>query len=135
MIVTPLYNFCASMFIKVFGSYLWSLHLFNSIILASIIYISYRKLGSKCLILIPFVCLNCYPGYNIFSVLIILILLNLVSIDFKYKDYIIGILVGIMFLIKQNIGICLFIPLMYYSKDKLKALIGMGSPIRIFLIY
>lgn len=135
MIVTPLYNFCASMFIKVFGSYLWSLHLFNSIVLASIIYISYRKLGSKCLILIPFVFLNCYPGYNIFSVLIILIIINLLDKDFKYKDYVLGLLVGIMFLTKQTIGICLFIPLMYYSKDKLKALIGMGSPIIIFLIY
>lgn len=135
MLQTPLYFFFASIFIKVFGSYLFSFHLFNSIVVASIIYLVYRKLGIKGFILIPLIFFNSFPGYNIFSVLIILIIINLVNIEFKYKDYVLGLLVGIMFLTKQNIGICLFIPLIYYSKNKLKGLIGMISPIIIFFAY
>ena len=135
MLQTPLYFFLASIFIKLFGNYLFSFHLFNSLVLTSIIYIVYDKLKNKGFILIPFVFLNCYPGYNIFSVLVILVLLNLLDKEFKYKDYVLGMLVGIMFLTKQNIGICLVIPLIFYSKNKLKGLIGVVSPIVIFLIY
>ena len=135
MVVTPLYSLIGSLFIKVIGGYLFSFHLFNSIILASIIYISYKKLRCKSFILIPFIFLNSYPGYNILSVLIILVIINFIDKEIKYKDYIIGLLVGIMFLTKQHIGICLVVPLIYYSKDKLKGIIGMLSPITLFLVY
>ena len=111
MLQTPLYFMLASVFIKIFGAYLYSFHLFNSLILASIIYILYKKLGEKSLIVIPFVFLNCYPSYNILSLLLVLIIINLVDKDFRYKDKLIGLLVGIVFLTKQNIGICLVIPL------------------------
>lgn len=135
MIVTPLYSFLVVPFLKVFGNYLISLHLFNSIVLALIIYIGYRNLGWKSFILIPLVFLNCYPGYNIFSVLLILVIICLVDTHFKYKDFILGIFVGLMFLTKQTIGICLVIPLMFYSKNKFKAIVGMICPIMILIIY
>lgn len=135
MLQTPIYFFMASIFIKIFGSYLYSFHLFNSIILASIIYIMYRKLGRKSFILIPFVILNCYPSYNILCVLLILIIINIVDKEFKYKDYILGLLVGFMFLTKQNIGFCLVIPLICYSKNKLKSFIGFISPVMLFIVY
>ena len=118
MLQTPLYFFLASLFIKIFGSYLFSFHLFNSFIVAGIIYIIYNRLGIKGIILVPIIFFNSYPGYNIFSVLIILVLLNLVDKEFKYKDYVLGLLVGVMFLIKQNLGICLFVPLIFYSKNR-----------------
>ena len=135
MIVTPLYSFLVAFFIRIFGGYLWSIHLFNGVVLTAIIYFSYRKIGIKSLILIPFIFLNCYPGYNIFSLLVILVLLNLVDKEFKYKDYILGLLVGVMFLTKQSIGFCLVIPLMYYANNKLKGMIGFISLIIIFLVY
>lgn len=135
MLQTPLYFGIASIFIKIFGNYLYSFHLFNSLILSSIIYISYKKLGSKSLILIPFIILNCYPGYNIFSVLIVLVILNLIDKKIKYIDFILGLLVGVMFLTKQNIGLCLLIPLIYYSKNRVKGLIGFLTPVIFFVIY
>ena len=135
MLQTPLYFLLASIFIKIFGSYLFSFHLFNSFVLASIIYIFYYKLKYKGFILIPFVFLNCYPSYNIFSILILLIILILLDKKFKFKDYTIGLLVGIMFLVKQHIGIVLLIPMLYYSKKRLKGLIGFISPIMLFFVY
>ena len=135
MLQTPLYFMLASVFIKIFGAYLYSFHLFNSLILASIIYILYKKLGEKSLIVIPFVFLNCYPSYNILSLLLVLIIINLVDKDFRYKDKLIGLLVGIVFLTKQNIGICLVIPLIYYSRSKIKSIIGMIVPIVFLVIY
>lgn len=135
MLQTPLYFFLASIFIKIFGSYLFSFHLFNSLVVASIIYLIYDRLGSKGLILGSLIFFNSYPGYNIFSILIILIIINLANVEFKYKDFVLGLLVGVMFLTKQNLGICLFIPLIFYSKNKLKGLIGIASSIIVFLVY
>ena len=135
MLQTPLYFFLASFFIRIFGNYLFSFHLFNSFILAGIIYIILKKLKYKGFILIPFIFLSCYPGYNIFSVLILLIILCLISKKLKYKDFIMGILVGVMFLTKQHLGVCLFVPLIYYSNNKLKSIIGFVSPIALLIIY
>lgn len=58
MVVTPLYNFLAALFVACGGKYLYSLHLFNSFIFAGLLYFCYKKLGGKCLILVPFILLN-----------------------------------------------------------------------------
>lgn len=135
MLQTPLYFYFASFFIKIFGNYLFSFHIFNSFILTGIICIIFYKLGYKAFILVPFVFLNCYPSYNIFSVLLLLIILILLEKGFENKDFIIGLLVGLMFLTKQNIGVCLCIPLLYYSKNKFKGLFGFFIPVMFYLIY
>ena len=135
MLQTPLYFYLASIFIKIFGNYLYSFHLFNSIVLACIIFICYEKLGKKSFILLPFIFLNCYPGYNIFSVLLMLILVNITDKDFVYKDFFMGLLLGLMFLTKQHIGICLLVPLLFYSKNRIKGIIGFISPIMLLVIY
>ena len=135
LVTTPLYSMLASIFIKIFGHHLYSLHIFNSLILVSIIFIMYKKIGKRSLILIPFILLNCYPGYNIFCVFIILLLLYIVNFNFKYKDIILGFLIGLAFLTKQTVGICLIIPLLFYSKDKKKSFISFFIPTFVFFIY
>jgi len=135
LIVTPLYSFLAAIFIKIFGGYLMSLHIFNCIIMASIIFIFYDKLKLKSFIIIPFIFSYCYPNYNILSVLIIILIINFLDKNMKNKDYILGFVVGLMFLTKQTIGISLFIPLIYYSKNKLKSLISFLFPNTLLLIY
>ena len=135
MLQTPFYFFLASFFIKVFGNFLFSFHIFNSIIFAGILYIAYNNLNYKSFILFPLIFLNCYPSYNFLSILILLVILILVDANFKYKDYVIGLLIGIMFLTKQNIGICLLVPLVFYSRNKIKGLIGFSTPIIILAIY
>ena len=72
-------------------------------------------------------CFFCYPAkinfarcvMNLFSILILID-----SSKIKNKDLIIGLLVGLTFLTKQTIGICLLIPCIFYSKHKIKSLIG-----------
>lgn len=135
MVITPLYHMLVSIFINIFGHHLYALHIFNSFVVASILLIFVYKLGKKGLLLFSFVFLNIYPGYNIFCVLLILILLNLCDKEFRYKDILMGILVGIFFLIKQNVGFCLFIPMIYYSRNRIKSFISFCIPVFIFLIY
>lgn len=135
LVTTPLYPMLASIFIKVFGHHLYSFHLFNSLILALTLVLIYYKLGRKGFILFPFILLNGYPGYNILSVFLVILLLSILDLDFKNKDIILGLFVSFMFLTKQTIGICLFIPMIYYSKEKIKSFISFMIPIIIFLIY
>lgn len=135
LVITPLYPMVASIFIKIFGAHLYSIHIFNSLIISLMIYICYFKINKKVLILIPFILLNGYPGYNILTVFFIFILLLLLDIKIIKKDIIIAFIVSLLFLTKQTIGICLFIPMIYYSKNKLKSLIAFTIPIIIFIIY
>ena len=135
LVTTPLYPMMASTFIKIFGNFLYSFHIFNSIIVTIIIIISYKKLGKNCFLVIPFILLNSYPSYNILCVLFIFILFLLVDYNFKYRDALIGILIGCMFLTKQTVGICLFVPMIYYSKSRLKSFISFMIPIFLFIIY
>lgn len=135
LVTTPLYPMLASVFIKIFGSYLYSFYIFNTIIVTLIIFISYKVVGKKIWVLVPFIVLYSYPGYNILSILLLFIVLYAVSSDIRRKDIIIGLLVGLLFLTKQTVGVCLFIPMIYYSKDKIKSFISFLIPIIIFLIY
>lgn len=135
LVTTPLYLMLSSIFIKIFGHHLYSLHIFNSLILSFMIVLSYSKLGKKSFLLFPFILLNCYPGYNIFSVFLMILLLTLIDYNFKKKDIVIAFLVGLLFLTKQSVGICLFMPMIYYSRNKLKCLISYSIPIFGLAIY
>ncbi len=135
MIITPLYSFIGSIFIIVFGHHLWSIHILNSIMIVFMLWLIYRKIGKKVLLFVPVLLLYCYPGYNLFSVFLIIILLYICEEDFKYYDFIMGLLCGLLFLTKQTIGICMFVPMIYYSKRKIKSIISFLCSILIFIIY
>ena len=135
LVTTPLFPILASIFIKIFGPYLFSFHVFNSLVITFILFLCYKKLGVKFLFLIPIVILNGFPGYNIFCILLIIIILYLCDIDFKYHDYVLACLVGFVFLTKQTVGVCLFIPMIYYSRNKIKSFMCFLIPNLIFVIY
>lgn len=135
LVTTPLYPMLASIFIKLLGHHLYSFHIFDSLVLSFLGTISICRLGRKGLLLFPVILFNGYPGYNIFSVLIIILLLNLLEKNFLYQDFIIGFLVGLAFLTKQTVGICLFIPMIYYSKCKFKSFFSFLIPILIFVVF
>lgn len=135
LVTTPLYPMLASIFIKIFGHHLYSLHIFNSLILSFMICLIYYKIGKKSILLIPLALLNGYPGYNIFSVFLKILLLLLIDYKFKKKDIVIAFLVGLLFLTKQTVGVCLFIPMIYYSKDRIKSLIAFSIPILCLINY
>ena len=135
LVTTPLYPMLASIFIKVLGHHLYSFHFFNCLVLSSLETIFIYKLGKKGLLLFPLILLNGYPGYNILSVLIIILMLVAIEKENIYQDLIIGFLVGIAFLTKQTVGLCLFIPTIYYSKHKIKSLFSFFIPILFFLVF
>lgn len=134
LLQTPLYFFLCSFFIKIFGEYLFSIHILNSILIGLIVLILFKRLGLKSLLLFPLFLLVLMPTYNyccLFLLFVITFLLNMK----RDNDLIIGIIVGIMFLIKQNIGIVMLVPLLFYSKKKIKSICCFIIPSLIFLIY
>ena len=135
MLQMPLFFFISSVFIHVFGSYLWSVQIFNSIIVASMMCIIYKKLGLKGFILYPIILIYSVYSYNIFCLLLGIILINMLDSDYEYKDYVIAFIVSLIFLSKQNIGVCLFIPMIWFSKNKLKSLFVFMIPCLLLLVY
>ncbi len=77
-----------------------------------------------------------YPGYNF---LILLLFIMFIYYFKKENNYLLGILLGLIFCTKQTIGIILFIPTIYYLfKDRKKfkeMFIGYLVPISLLLIY
>ena len=135
MLQMPLFFFIGSMFIKVFGNHLWSVHIFNSILIASMMLIIIKKIGIKGLILYPVILIYAFYSYNTFCLLLGLLMLGSLDKDSKYSDYFIAFIISLIFLSKQNIGICLFVPMIYYSKNKIKSFIVFLIPNLVLLIY
>jgi len=77
-----------------------------------------------------------YPGYNF---LILLLFIMFIYYFKKDNNYLLGILLGLIFCTKQTIGIVLFIPTVYYlfkDRKKFKEMtIGYLIPIFVLLIY
>lgn len=132
LVTTPLYPIIASFFIKLFGNYLYSFHIYNSLIISGIFLLMYKKLGLKSIILIPIVLLNGCCGYNILCVFLILALLFL---EDENNEILAPLIISFLFLTKQTVGICLVVPMIYYSKNKIKSIIIFLIPILIFGIY
>lgn len=117
----PLYFFISSFFLQIFGDYVISIHIFDCILIGFLFLISYKKYGYKSL-LILFLLFVGFDGYNLLSLFFVLLILYFIRGN-EYNDFLIGILVGLIFITKQNIGLSLFIPYIYYSKSKVKSII------------
>lgn len=135
MIVTPFYSFLGALFIQVFGHHLWSIHILNSLMISLMMLLMYFNIGKRVLFYFPILLLYCYPGYNLFCLFLMIILIMICEKEFKNKDVVLGLLCGIFFLTKQTVGICMFIPMIYYSKNKLKSFVSYCVPILLFVIY
>ena len=123
VMVTPLYFFLSSIFIHLFGNYLISMHLFDCILIGFLAIILYKRLGLyKLLLLYPLIIIYYFPSYNYFSMFLLFVIIYLLdSHENKYYD-VVSFLVGLIFISKQSIGIFLLIPVLFYSKNRLKSL-------------
>ena len=140
MVLTPLYSFIMTIPLFIFGNNILVFHIFNVFIIISCFLILYKLLGEKawlCMIVFwaPFSIL--YPSYNLFLLLLFLILIYLEKMN--KSDYLIGFILGLLILTKQTVGGLVLIPgLLYCLKDKKKfisRIIGCLIPCGIFLIY
>jgi hypothetical protein len=73
-----------------------------------------------------------FPNYNIFCILLLYILMNMENK--KSNDYLIGIVLGLTFLTKQNIGAFLCLPTLFIKDFKRMFKRGIGFIIPILLI-
>ena len=134
MLQTPFSLFVGSIFIKIFGNYLFSLCILNGLIVTLSIYFLYRIIGYRSLLLFPLFVMYTIFGYNTFCLFFLILILYFVYMD-KEKDFIIGLIIGICFITKQTIGICLLVPYLFYSKNRLKSLFSFMIPFLILSIY
>ena len=136
VMVTPLYFFLSSIFIHLFGNYLISIHLFDCILMCFLAIILYKRLGLyKLLLLYPLIIIYYFPSYNYFSMFLLFVIIYLLdSHDNKYYD-VVSFLVGLIFISKQSIGIFLLIPVLFYSKNRLKSLFIYFIPFFLVSLY
>ncbi|MBR3049429.1 MAG: hypothetical protein IKG58_02600 [Bacilli bacterium] len=144
MIITPLSPFIYSISLILSKSIIFY-YLFQSLLLTITTYFLFKLLDKKAWIflllwIVPYpvaICSTLFPGYNFLCFLLLIILFYLE--ENKKSNYLIGIILGLLFCTKQTIGIALFIPTIYYLfKDRKKIIerfIGYITPIFILFIY
>lgn len=135
MVITPLYPTIFGTIMKLLGNNMVIFYLSNSLvptILSFIIYKYYKKAFIETLLLISFVNV---PNYNLLCLLFLFILYYLE--DKKKNDYIIGLVLGLIFLTKSSF-IILTLASIYYIKDFkkiLKRFVGFIIPNIMYIIY
>ena len=140
MVITPFYPFLMSLPFHIFGCNELVLQITNSLLLVFVFFLLDKILGNKKFLVLFFLVFPLslvFPSYNIF--LFVLLVVLLYCEKFIKNDYLIGILIGFLFLTKQTVGGCVLIAsLLYYIKDYRKALrrfIGFTIPVIIMFIY
>ena len=135
VVVTPLFFFIGSIFIKIFGYHIYSYDIYISVIVSVLILLCYKKWGKSSLLLLFFFVPHFAPSYNAFCCFLMVIILFINDGNNKYKNFWIGLVIGLIFLSKQSIGIVVFFVLLLLFSDKLRLFIGFIIPCLFFLIY
>ena len=135
MIIPPLFAFSILPFFYLFGDSLLVFHLYSSLITGLLILFMYFKIEKKAFLIYPILMFGYLPSYNLFCVFLFTILMFMDDSKIKQKDLVMGFIVSLMFLTKQTIGVCMIIPVLFYSKKRLKTFTGFLIPILVFIIY
>lgn len=140
MVITPFYPAFMAIFLKFFSHNMLTLYIVNSLCLACCSCLIIKMLGKKGFLMFIFLfapITAIMPNYNIFAFFLLMIIFYLER-D-KDKDFIIGTILGLLILTKQNIGVMVLIPgLFYYYKDKKKLVkrsFGCFLVLILFVIY
>lgn len=130
----PLYFFIASLFIKIFGNYIIVIHIFDSLLFATMLIMLSKIIHWKVLILLPIFIFWWPSGYNLLCLFFLILIIYLIN-QKKDCDYLIAFLIGLCFITKQNIGLCLLLPCLFYSKNKIKTILIFIIPFLVLSIY
>ena len=138
MVITPLYPMINALFMIIFGKNILIMHIINAILCTAIFYFLKKTTSKAYYILYSILLFFALPNYNIMCLLFLYILIMLEKQ--KSNDYLIGIILGLTFMTKQNVGIYLCIPTIFTKDIKriLKRIIGFMIPnilIFTYLIY
>lgn len=136
MIVMPFYSLIMAIPLKIIGNNLFIYYLFNAIFISLILTImdDGKTLNSIFMSIIIALLMNSY-GYNCFITILLIFVLYIENSEYKYKNEMIGLLLGCILATKQNIGALLFIPYFFHSKNKLKSICCYLLPISIIMVY
>lgn len=138
MVITPFYPILMALLLKINHSILF-FHIINVLIPTSILFIAHKLIKEKVFIILPLLIfpLNItFPNYNIFLLLLFIILIYLEKNN--KSDLIIGLILGLIFLTKHTVGLFLIPVSLYYLKDKkkiFKRLITFLIPVIICIVY
>lgn len=135
MVITPLYPTIFGIFMKLLGNNMLVFYLTNSIIPTIIFYLIYKNYKNVLLEMVLLISLVSGPNYNLLCLLFLFILIILEEKD--KNDYLIGLVLGLVFLTKSSMGI-LSLASIYYIKDIkkiLKRIISFLVPNILYLIY
>lgn len=138
MVIFPFYPILNGLIMSLFGKNFLVFEITNAIICTAIFYYL-KKLCPKNYYLIFIVLLSSiYANYSLLCLLLILIIINIEQKP-KINHSLIGLLLGLLFITKQNIGIIFILPsiYLYYNKPKiiLKRLLFFSIPIFFLIIY
>lgn len=136
MVIGPFYNSIISLFLIFFSNNLFAFHLANSILISFFIVFIYQKIGFKYIFILLFLMLfpNIY-SYNTFVSFLVIMILILDKSSLKNKDILASVLIGIIFITKQNIGIFLLIIFMISNNNKFKLLGYFSIPLFLLMIF
>ena len=129
MIIPPLFHYILAIILIAFGQKLVIYHIFIGLLIVSITYICYQRIGKYSIIIYLLLLIYPYTGYNMFSLFLLFTLLHK-----KDNGILVALIISFMFLTKQTLGI-LIIPCLLYSKNRIKSLAVFLIPIFIFFIY
>ncbi len=135
MVITPLFPLLNGLIMKILGKNIIIFHLINSLI-CTLIFFYLKKFNSTSHYLAygVFLCFSS-PNYNILCLLLMYLILTME--DKKNNNYLIGIILGLIFLTKQNVGIFLCIPTLFTKNITkiIKRILGFIIPNLLLLIY
>ena len=133
---TPLYFMISSFFIRIFGNYLVSVHLFDCILISFLMIMLYKSMGFyKSILLYTVIIFNYFTTYSYFCMFLLFVMIYLFDKNKETCDEVISFLAGLMLISKQSIGLLMLIPVLFYSKNKVKNLIIYLLPIFVLSIY
>ena len=132
----PFYFMVGSLFIRMFGDYLISMHIFDCLILTFLMMMVYRRLGIyKSMVLYPVILFNFFPTYSYFCLFLLFIILYLLDKKKVKSDVALAFLSGLILITKQSIGACMLVPILFYSKNRLKSLFIYFIPLWVICMY
>ena len=131
MVIPPLFHFIEVIFIKIFGNYLYSVNILNSLLITGITLMIYKRIKLKSLMVYPILVCYTIPSYNTLCLFFLFLILFMV----KDSDILIGLIIGLTFITKQTIGLCLVVPYLYYSRKRVKGIILFLLPMLVLSIY
>lgn len=122
MVITPLYPFICGLVMKILGNNFFIFNLTNIVLLSSMYYYIYKKYPKSYIPSIVLISFILRPSYNFLIMFLLLILLNLE----EDKDFLTGLVLGLIFLTKQSF-IILCIPSIIYIREPKKILKRIGG--------